>query len=61
MEFDEQPYLELREFKVLRNSKLPPKTIKAGKDVRLADLKATGDQTNKRSEKQYKYEEKMCG
>jgi hypothetical protein len=30
-------------------------------NLRLADLKATGDQTSKRSEKQYKYEEKMCG
>jgi hypothetical protein len=30
-------------------------------NVRLADLKATGDQTSKCSEKQYKYEEKMCG
>ena len=27
----------------------------------LADDKATGDQTNKCSEKQYKYEEKMSG
>ena len=29
--------------------------------MELADFKATGDQTSKRSDKQYKYEEKMCG
>ena len=29
--------------------------------MQLADFKATGDQTSKRSDKQYKYEEKMCG
>ena len=29
--------------------------------MELADFKATGDQTNKCSEKQYKYEEKMSG
>ena len=36
--------------------------VKSGKkNVQLTDFKVTGDQTNKRSEKQYKYEEKMCG
>ena len=30
-------------------------------NVRLVDLKTTGNQTSKCSEKQYKYEEKMCG
>ena len=31
------------------------------KNVRLADLNATGDQTSKCSDKQYKYEAKMSG
>ena len=30
-------------------------------NLRLADLKATGDQTSKCSDKQYKYEAKICG
>ena len=42
-------------------AKVPPKSQKAGKNVRLADLNATGDQTSKCSDKQYKYEAKMSG